>query len=649
MSIRILFMSPIIFAYILVIGIAALIGGQAEEGQDRVGNVVQQGLHSTEVSFKLGNELTWLANQVARSTSRRENISPATVSAQDELMSPKIKTLITHAMSDEIRQNAEQLKVSYDNWLVSLTTSLGVAWVPNTDIFRNYAVLNAQAVSLNELIVETTHVKIRKVQARVSGMIMLEMGLLLVGGVLVLYAAFWFAKKITNPIVDVIAAMNELAHGNSDVVLPEIGMVQEADDMIDALQVFKENSLERARLRAEFGLSNAERTKRALETRKLVDHLRKLLPETARGIFKSRIDNDLADEDLREVVDGVNDLVDTVDRGITETGKVLSALAEADLSQRVTGEYHGAFHKLKDDTNAVAEKLTGIVVRLTNSSQQLRTATGEILSGSNDLSVRTTTQATTIEETSTAMEQLAKTVMQNAHQAETASENSDRVYATAEESGAVMSEANEAMDQISRSSVKISNVIGLIDDIAFQTNLLALNASVEAARAGDAGKGFAVVAIEVRRLAQSAAQASSEVKILIEQSANEVTSGSVLVQNASKKLQGMLDEIRLNNKLMKGIADDCRHQASAIGLVSKSVQQMDELTQHNAALVDETNAAIGQTEKQVNELDRIVAVFTTGEHTGYQMPAHGHANMRPPAMSYASHGNAAVSIDWDEM
>ncbi|RYE52171.1 MAG: methyl-accepting chemotaxis protein, partial [Hyphomicrobiales bacterium] len=219
-----------------------------------------------------------------------------------------------------------------------------------------------------------------------------------------------------------------------------------------------------------------------------------------------------------------------------------------------------------------------------------------------------------------------------------------------------MSRATLAMAQISASSGKISNIIGLIDDIAFQTNLLALNASVEAARAGDAGKGFAVVAVEVRRLAQSAAQASSDVKALIEMSAGEVGAGTKLVEEAAAKLASMLDAARSNSALMEGIARDSREQAGAIEEVTVAVRLMDEMTQHNAALVEETNAAIEQTEGQANELDRIVAVFHTDDRASASRsvaskparPAPRPAATQKAAGAYLSHGNAAVSADWDE-
>src|SRR3569623_1122186 len=330
------------------------------------------------------------------------------------------------------------------------------------------------------------------------------------------------------------------------------------------------------------------------------------------GDFSKRVGTSIPDAELNSLAQSVNALCDTVDRGLTETGDVMAALADADLSKRMTGTYRGAFARLQQDTNGVAEKLTGIVGKLKTTSRDLPTATGEILSGANDLSERTTKQAASIEETPAAMEQLAGTVRANAARAAEASRNAGAVTVAAEEGGTVMAEANGAMERITASSAKISNIIGLIADIAFQTNLLALIASVEAARAGDAGKGCAVVAIEVRRLAQSAASASSDIKRLIELSSTEVERGSRVVSSAAEKLHAMLDAVRGNNTLLENIARDSREQASAIAEVNVAVRQMDEMTQHNAALVEETNAAIEQTESQAVELDRVVDVFRTG-------------------------------------
>jgi len=370
------------------------------------------------------------------------------------------------------------------------------------------------------------------------------------------------------------------------------------------------------------------------------------------GDFDRRVETEFPDPELNSLASGVNRLVSTFKRGVTEMGQVLGAMAHTDLTQRMTGDYEGAFARLKDDTNAMADKFTEVVTQLRDTSGALKTATGEILSGANDLSERTTKQAATIEETSAAMEQLASTVLKNAERAHEASTNAQAVTNAAEQGVAVMDSANQAMERISASSGKISNIIGLIDDIAFQTNLLALNASVEAARAGEAGKGFAVVAVEVRRLAQSAAQASSEVKALIEQSAGEVSNGTKLVESAAAKIAGMLVSIRENTSALEAIAQDSREQASSIEEVSAAVHLMDEMTQHNAALVEETNAAIEQTEAQANELDRIVDTFKV---EGGREEVVDWANVarqqreRPsrPAPRPMSQGNAALDADWE--
>ncbi len=292
----------------------------------------------------------------------------------------------------------------------------------------------------------------------------------------------------------------------------------------------------------------------------------------------------------------------------------LARMAEGDLGGRIDTTFTGQYEALRQAFNSTLEQLDGIVHGLTRASGTLRVATSEILSGANDLSSRTTKQAATIEETSAAVEQLSSAVADNARRAVTASAKARQVSQDATESGAVMSDATAAMAAIETSSGRISNIIGMIDDIAFQTNLLALNASVEAARAGEAGKGFAVVAVEVRRLAQSAAEASADVKALIEASAGEVRNGAQLVSKAAEGLQDILAGAEESAVLIDEIARENRQQSGALEEVSIAVRQMDEMTQHNAALVEQTNAAIEQTEAQAGELDRIVAVFRLSQH-----------------------------------
>lgn len=419
------------------------------------------------------------------------------------------------------------------------------------------------------------------------------------------------ARLLMRPVPRISAAMTEIANGNLEYEVPYLNNKNELGDMARAVDVFRANG-ERVNEMTEEEKEASKR--RAIERSVMMSELQSafgaVVDAASQGDFSQRVNAEFPDDELNTLAHGVNSLVETVDRGVSETGAVLSALANADLTRRMEGNYQGAFLQLKNDANAVGEKLGNVIRQLRDTSRELKHATGDILSGANDLSERTTKQAAAIEETSAATEQLADTVNQNTKRAQKAQTTAQDARQVAETGGDVMNEANLAMERITTSSNKISNIIGMIDDIAFQTNLLALNASVEAARAGEAGKGFAVVAVEVRRLAQSAAEASNDVKALIEQSVIEVDGGSKLVAQASENLQGIVTSVRGVTELMNEIAQESQEQATAINEISQSIREMDEMTQHNAALVEETNAAIDQTEAQASELDRVVEQFS---------------------------------------
>jgi methyl-accepting chemotaxis protein len=446
---------------------------------------------------------------------------------------------------------------------------------------------------------------------------------------------FLASLVITRPLPKLASIMERLAEGNYETAVPYVELPNEIGSMARAVEVFRRNGQRISQMsEAEADRILSEQAERQRMMADLQRAFGQAVDAAVAGDFTRHVDVEFPDPELNNLAAGINRLISTFDRGANEIGSVLRAMANADLTQRMAGNYEGAFDRIKSDINDVAGNLARIMRQLRNTSGSLKTATKEILLGSNDLSERTTRQAATIEETTAAMEQLASAVQRSAKQAEHANTNAASVATAANEGGRVMDAATQAMQRITQSSGQISSIIGMIDDIAFQTNLLALNASVEAARAGDAGKGFAVVAVEVRRLAQSAAQASADVKKLVEQSSDDIRSGSNLLDKAASRLKAILEHVQENSVLLGSIAAQSREQAVAIEQVSHAVRAIDEITQQNAARVEQTNAAIEQTEVQASELDGIVEVFRIEEGApmwGQSQPASAApASPRPP-------------------
>ncbi|WP_093532591.1 methyl-accepting chemotaxis protein [Stenotrophomonas rhizophila] len=306
---------------------------------------------------------------------------------------------------------------------------------------------------------------------------------------------------------------------------------------------------------------------------------------------------------------GINQLLERVGSTVGDLRRMLSALAEGDLGQRMEGDYEGSFAAMQRDANATAIQLGGMVERIRRSAGAIALGAEEIASGNHDLSTRTERQAAHLEETASSMEELTATVRQNAEHAHKASTLARGAQDVADRGSAVVGRVVSTMDSIHGASKRIGEITGVIDGIAFQTNILALNAAVEAARAGDQGRGFAVVASEVRSLAQRSAEAAREIRQLIDASVSEVADGARLAQDAGHTMQEIVGSVAGVSEIMASIASASQEQAAGIDQINQTVVQMDEATQQNAALVEEASAAARELEQQAAGLTEAVAAF----------------------------------------
>jgi methyl-accepting chemotaxis protein len=343
------------------------------------------------------------------------------------------------------------------------------------------------------------------------------------------------------------------------------------------------------------------------------DDILRLSEAAGRGDFSARGDASQFEFDFREMINGLNRLMEQADAGLSDVGRLLAGLARGDLSQTITNEYDGAFGSLAADANTTMDQLTRIIERIKSTTAAIQSAAAEIAAGNADLSTRTEQQAANLEETASSMEELTSTVKQNAENSRQARQLAVGAAEVAAKGGQVVGQVVTTMEGITASSRKIGDIIGVIDGIAFQTNTLAGNAAVEAARAGEQGRGFAVVAAEVRSLAQRSAEAAKEIKQLIAESVGTVETGASLVQQAGKTMNEIVVSVRRVTDIMGEIAAASDEQSQGIEQVNVTVVQMDEVTQQNAALVEQASAAATALAEQADGLADAVAAFTLAE------------------------------------
>ena len=429
----------------------------------------------------------------------------------------------------------------------------------------------------------------------------------LAGGLLL----WWFVRRMIRPLQSLQDATRKLAAGDLDAELPAIKATDEIGQMREAVAVLREASRERARLEQE---GEAQRAA-SEEQRRLTDGERHA-----------------ASRHQAQQTQEVSDVVQLLAAG-------LSDLSQGDLTCRIVEPVPERYRQLVTDFNETVSRLSTTVRTIQATASDVGTASREISTGAEDLSKRTEEQASSLEETAATTEELAASVKASAHASREAASVAEEALAAASSGGAIAGEAVQAMARIEAASSKISDIIRVIDDIAFQTNLLALNAAVEAARAGDAGKGFAVVASEVRTLAQRSGEAAKDISTLISSSNSEVMDGVKLVRRAGEQLDQIQAASRKVAATIQEISTAAGEQANGIEEMSQAVAHLDEMTQQNAALSEQSAASANALSDRIGQLNALVETFRTEDGLTHNAPApassHSQASATRVTRAYA--------------
>ncbi len=516
-----------------------------------------------------------------------------------------------------------------------------------------------------------------QIDARISALwnSLLTIGaLLLVATVCGVSFAVLIAKGITARLQALANAMNRISQDDAQVSVPHVSDTNENGEFARALEVFRQRVIER-QAQTQQALEDSKKGQEqsdfyAREHERFMHAFTDATERMAAGDFSHKIVEKVIPE-YEPIIEQMNIMMSKLDAAqhakleaesnlnavIATLGESLAALAAGDLEASFDREVTPEFERLKADFNSAVIELRNTLAEVKKAAGGIKVGTDEISQASDELARRTENQAASLEQTAAAIKEITQTVNKTAEGASDARHTVSVAKCDAEKGGEVVRRAIDAMTGIESSSKQISQIIGVIDEIAFQTNLLALNAGVEAARAGDAGRGFAVVASEVRALAQRSAEAAKEIKGLISASTAQVSQGVQLVGETGQALTRIVAQVAEIDAIVNSIASSATEQAHGLGQVNVAVNEMDQVTQQNAAMVEESTAATQTLQQQTQDLARMVSRFKTGNDV--ETHAYGarreakspviKAMRAPKKLKVASGGSHASSgANWEE-
>lgn len=578
--------------------------------------------------YLLAGDKKFLEPQIAGAAAFRENLAAAqTLTSDNPAQQARLKELAALAEAWTSKVVVPEMKLMEDKatWDQARSIEISGAGKASMDAIRaKVKELSDAEVSL--LAVRATAAseagELSRLTAIVGGAAMLLLSLL---GLLILNS------KLVRPLRSINDVMLKLAGGQNQIEVPGRDRKDEIGNMAQAVEVFRQTAI-----------NKIESDKQASEARAAADADRASNAEAAR---------------IRAA---------EMEAATTGLAEGLRNLAQGNLTFELSRPFAADFEGLRNDFNTAAAQLRETLASVAEATRAIDGGSRELSSSANDLSKRTEQQAAALEETAAALDQITANVTNASKRTEEARSVAIQANKSAQQSGEVVANAVNAMQRIETSSSQISNIIGVIDEIAFQTNLLALNAGVEAARAGEAGKGFAVVAQEVRELAQRSAQAAKEIKDLIRTSADEVDNGVKLVTATGEALKVIEEHVVSINTQLDAIATSAREQSVGLAEVNSAVNQMDQTTQQNAAMVEEATAASAGLANEADRLRQLVSRFQLdGRSTGYAAPSAApvaantarHAPAVSPARKLvnklaravgAGGGSAAAAESWEE-